>query len=539
MSDKKVTRRRFLRGLAATAGGTVLAACTPRVVEKVVDRPVIQTVVVEKAVEVEKVATVIVEKAVEIEKQVVQTVVVEKIVDRPVEKIVKEVVKETVIVEGTPVVKEKIVEKVITTAPPAAEPPTPLRVSHWWPSDWTDTWRYINEEKTNTIITEEITPFGDYLTKVQTQLAAGEGPDIIQMGTNHNGSFFPKGVIAPLDDALEASGVDMSKWGIDPRIEVGYKGKIMGLELFVLSAMMGFINMDLVEKAGYPADQIPLWATTRFDTWTWDDFVEFLKAVTIKNADGTYEQYGIESTFAGALMMQFALGTRGSALLDDPWAFEEMELFPDMDKAIAAAHDLLDLTLVHEVGPTLEAAQGIQGGLFRAGLGVVRIQWGNTILLRANLPFKMQFIQLPWVERRVHPLGANHWCVNNSSKYVPKAMEATIVQATDFEIGKKFFEATAIIPSYDPGEFLGFVGEGDSGTVTRISFSRMKGLSECAYCSQDVDLFLSNHLGRTGNFLGQTVAAEMQKALIREKTIEEALADAKRIVDAELKATPM
>ena len=113
MSKDKVTRRRFLKGLAAAAGATALAACTPQVVEKVVDRPVIQTVVVEKAVEVEKIATVIVQKAVEVERKVVQTVVVERpveiekrvvqtvVVDRPVV--------ETVIVEK-PVISERLVE---------------------------------------------------------------------------------------------------------------------------------------------------------------------------------------------------------------------------------------------------------------------------------------------------------------------------------------------------------------------------------------------------------------------------------------------
>ena len=105
MSHTKVTRRRFLRGLAAVAGGTVLAACTPQVVEKVVDRPVIQTVVVDRAVEVERVSTVIVEKAVEVEKRVVQTVVV----DRPVE--VEKRVVETVVVEKP--VEKRVVETVV------------------------------------------------------------------------------------------------------------------------------------------------------------------------------------------------------------------------------------------------------------------------------------------------------------------------------------------------------------------------------------------------------------------------------------------
>ena len=76
MSSKWVTRRRFLGGLAATAG-TVLAACAPKMV--------VETVNVEKIVK--------------------ETV----IVDRPVERIVKQ----TVIVEASP----QVIEKVVTAGP--------------------------------------------------------------------------------------------------------------------------------------------------------------------------------------------------------------------------------------------------------------------------------------------------------------------------------------------------------------------------------------------------------------------------------------
>ena len=83
MSDKKVTRRGFLKGLAVAAGSGVLASCAPQVVK--------------------------------------ETVIVEK----PVEKVVEKVVKETVIVEGAP----KIVEKVVTVTPAPAPARTGLYVA--------------------------------------------------------------------------------------------------------------------------------------------------------------------------------------------------------------------------------------------------------------------------------------------------------------------------------------------------------------------------------------------------------------------------
>ena len=77
--QRKVSRRRFLRGLALAGGGTALAACAPK------------TVVIREQVEV------------------------------PVTQIVKETVKETVVVEGTSQIVEKevtkVIEKVITATP--------------------------------------------------------------------------------------------------------------------------------------------------------------------------------------------------------------------------------------------------------------------------------------------------------------------------------------------------------------------------------------------------------------------------------------
>ena len=71
----QVSRRRFLKGLAAVAGGTALAACAPQIVKETVvvqvpvEKTVIETVVVEKAVEKRVVETVVVteEKIVEVE----------------------------------------------------------------------------------------------------------------------------------------------------------------------------------------------------------------------------------------------------------------------------------------------------------------------------------------------------------------------------------------------------------------------------------------------------------------------------------------
>jgi len=131
MSDKKLKRRDFLRGLALAAGGTALAACAPKVVK--------------------------------------ETVVVEKVVEKPVEKVVKE----TVIVEGTP----KVVEKVVTAAPRTET--VEISLWHGWTgADNTEMLHKIIQDynETNTdgiIVTPTAYPWDEFFAKWVMAAAAG------------------------------------------------------------------------------------------------------------------------------------------------------------------------------------------------------------------------------------------------------------------------------------------------------------------------------------------------------------------------------
>jgi hypothetical protein len=72
----------------------------------------------------------------------------------------------------------------------------------------------------------------------------------------------------------------MSKWNVDPALEVGYNGDILALSLFTMQGRSVYLNLDLVREAGYPEDELPLYGKDNYDMWHWDDFVAFLQAVT-------------------------------------------------------------------------------------------------------------------------------------------------------------------------------------------------------------------------------------------------------------------
>ena len=483
MSDR-LSRRRFLRGLAAVAGGTALAACAPQVVK--------------------------------------ETVVVEKVVEKPVEKIV-----------------EKVVEKVVTAAPAAAEPPTEIRWSHWW-GEQHKQWLPVVEEKANVKVKEEIYPWGEYTQKVLTQVAGGVAPDIIQLDQGHNSEFFSKDIFVPYDDLLDelyASGeLIEAKWNVDPGLEMGYKGKTLALSLFTMQGRSVYLNLDRVEAAGYPMDELPLWGTPLFDTWDWGDFVEFLKAVTQKKSDGTYEQYGYSGAISDAGSLIYQMASYGADMVDDPWFYEDTEALLDQPDAIQAAHDLVDLTIVHGVAPTLEAQQGIEGGLFRANMACANISWTNQTWIVAELPFKLGFMHLPYTEQRVHGIGANHLCINKAGKSIPQSQRAAVIQTTDHEVGQRLLDLAGTISAYDPASYNATLPAGDVGVVARIMLSRLEGMSQCSYCTKDVNKFNRAGYGRAGRYLQNTLNAELQEALTGQKTVDQAMKDADALIDTEIKS---
>ncbi len=413
------------------------------------------------------------------------------------------------------------------------EEPTELRLSHWW-GEQHKMWLPIVNEKANVTVTEEIYPWGEYLTKVLTQVAGGVAPDIIQLDQSHNADFFPKNVFVPYNDFLAGSGLDMSKWNVDPALELGYNGDILALSLFTMQGRSVYLNLDLVRAAGYDESALPLYGRDNYDTWHWDDFVDFLQAVTIQASDGTYEQYGYAGAIRDAHSLAYQMASYDADLVDDPWTFAETEALLDSEDAIAAAHDLIDLTTVHGVAPTIEAQQGIEGGLFRAGIAVASISWTNQSYLVAGLPFELGFMHLPFTGRRVHGIGANHWSVNNASDNIPQAQEAALIQTTDYEVGQALVDLAATISAYDPAYYLDTLPEGDLGVITRIMLSRLAGMSDCDYCTEDVNMFNRAGFGRKGRFLQDTVRAAMEKALIGEKSVEQAMQDADAAIDEEI-----
>lgn len=214
--DSKLTRRVFLRG-ATLAGAGLLAACAPKVIK--------ETVVVEK----------------QVEKVVQQTVVV-------TEKVAVEVEKEV-----TRVVKEQV------PAQPAPKEIVTLQLHHRAGGDLSEPAIYVMRPgefmKTHPNIKIELAPIpgGEYMAKVQTMAASATLGDVMWSGASlgDHTRMMRQGIIAIVDDHLEASGISKDEW-LPAAVELlSMEGKMYGLPKCCHPAVAHiWLNKDMFEAAG-------------------------------------------------------------------------------------------------------------------------------------------------------------------------------------------------------------------------------------------------------------------------------------------------
>jgi multiple sugar transport system substrate-binding protein len=122
---------------------------------------------------------------------------------------------------------------------------------------------------------------GDHFNKVDTQIAGGAGPDIIQMGGNIN-DYVKKGVLLPLD---KYAGTVLNTSVIDPSaIESGtIEGRLYGVSTGVTMPALVY-NKSLLQRVGAPLPKVSM---------TYAEFRAYLVALKSKLPAGVYPMQDI------------------------------------------------------------------------------------------------------------------------------------------------------------------------------------------------------------------------------------------------------
>jgi multiple sugar transport system substrate-binding protein len=176
----------------------------------------------------------------------------------------------------------------------------------------------------------------DYDQRIQTMMAGGDAPDIVQVAEAIHG-FSSRGQLLALDGLVEETGIDLSERFGTNHLQYQYEGSQYALPDRG-GAMIVYYNRDMFDAAGieYPTAE-----------WTWEDFLAAAQALTIRDGDAV-SQYGFAAGGWWPWWMSF-IYQNGGAVLDENGA----PAF-NSEQVAEALQFYNDLVYTHGVAPSPE-----------------------------------------------------------------------------------------------------------------------------------------------------------------------------------------
>ncbi len=271
---------------------------------------------------------------------------------------------------------------------------------------WNDGIKQWTNANPETKIQWENTPWKEYWTKLQTEMAGGTSPDVVGMVSMYSQQYIRQGSLLAMDTYISAQ-PDTNMDDFWPLIMNAYKweGKTFALP-YDLSTMCMMYNKKMFDEAGvsYPTE------------WTWDEFLAATQKLTKDtDGDGKIDQFGyILPTFDWTI--DVPLGTNKARLVSE----DGLKCMLDTPEAIETIQWLADLRNVHHVAQTPGEAGDIP--LFETGKAA--ITWGNP-----------EFVQV--LKERVGPPRKNDNFLWDVCFFPKKQQNANAVQGGSFSIGAK------------------------------------------------------------------------------------------------------
>jgi multiple sugar transport system substrate-binding protein len=263
----KLSRRVFLRVALATAGSTVVAACQPKVVEKIVK----ETVQVEK----------VVKETVQV--QVKETVQVEKVVKQTVE-VVKEVEKDWPVVRwagrGTGEGYDQMMEL----------------IGNW-----------EIEHRINFVYEPIPGSWDDVIQKMMAGFAAGDAPDVWRMYGPFVRKCIEVEIAMNITPFFERDGFEKEDF-VEGQLLASQKDKNQYGVPDYCGIWGAYYNVDMLEEAGLP---LP----TK-ETWSSDMYREYSVKLTKRDASGMLTNAGAETNTGFEFGLSTAIWSYGAEITD-------------------------------------------------------------------------------------------------------------------------------------------------------------------------------------------------------------------------------
>lgn len=295
--------------------------------------------------------------------------------------------------------------------------------------------------------------WGEYGNSYVNQVASGNTPDIIGSAIEGFATISSTGTLIDLGAyAANDAGAQEVMAGIDENMLNGMRTKATGeLNFFPTqwNNIVMYYNKDMFDAAGvdYPSDD-----------WTWDDFLETAKALTLIDDDGNVTQYGyFVPGFNFGLMPWYM--TNSASLLDENWEESAVDT-PEFRETLEFLGDLI---LEHEVAPAFEGGVGTerftadQVAMFSAG------HWPVPAIKAAGMTnVGVQHMPMNTVQTTVFGIGG--LAITNAAEN-PDLAWAFVAELTGDDYQQDLVNVGAAIPSMrsfaTTPEFLAFPDNSD------------------------------------------------------------------------------
>ena len=194
-----------------------------------------------------------------------------------------------------------------------------------------------------TVTPQASVPFDDYQTRFRTLIAGGSPPDLMRLNDDFLREMSDKETIMDIEPYLSESGVDTADYFEGVLDFTALPNGRAGLAIGALPRVIYF-NKTLFEEKGVPLPP----TTWTSDGWTWEDFLETARALT---SEDTWGACVVTDT---AYENTFAVNNGGAGIFS-----EDGRSFALADpEGVEALQWVADLALVHEVAPTWAEVSG-------------------------------------------------------------------------------------------------------------------------------------------------------------------------------------
>ncbi|MCB0044984.1 MAG: sugar ABC transporter substrate-binding protein [Caldilineaceae bacterium] len=249
-------------------------------------------------------------------------------------------------------------------------------------------------------------PWGDYFTKIQALWASGDSsviPDVAFLWPAPR--YAAEGVLENLDPWIEESGYNLDDYWPALLESASYDGSVYGFPRDIGLEVL-YYNKDMFDDAGlaYPTDE-----------WTWDDLTAAAEALTVIDANGQVERYGLGME-GGSGKVAIWVKENGGAYLDDFRNPSKCTL--DEPAGVAALEFFAGMMDSNEaMRPDALNQAGGDAGAFLAGQVAMIIQNASRISAfnAADANYDVAPVPLPDGGQRAASAGGAAWVMSAGS----------------------------------------------------------------------------------------------------------------------------